>query len=308
MQTIHIDTDLGGDIDDLCALAMVLKWPDANLIGVTTVAEHGGKRAAYVRYVLDLAGRNEIPVAAGAEATLPGYRIWQGLPNESAYWPETAPPEPSAPDEALNLLEQSIDQGATVVAIGPYTNLALLEQRTPGILRQAKLCLMGGYVYAPETGYPKWGHEIDFNVQVDLQSAHYIIERSDPTFVPLAMTVKTALRRAHLPALRESDSVARLIAHQAELFAVDEQFEEQFGRTCSGLPADIINFQHDSLACAIALGWADGVEIREIPLRSEVVDGWLTHSIVESGKPTRVVTQIDGEQFNHLWLQIVTGD
>ena len=37
---IHLDTDIGGDIDDLCALAMVLRWPGAELTGVTTVAEH----------------------------------------------------------------------------------------------------------------------------------------------------------------------------------------------------------------------------------------------------------------------------
>lgn len=28
---IHIDTDIGGDIDDLCALAMVLAWPDVEI-------------------------------------------------------------------------------------------------------------------------------------------------------------------------------------------------------------------------------------------------------------------------------------
>ena len=28
MAKIHLDTDLGGDIDDLCALAMLLKWPE----------------------------------------------------------------------------------------------------------------------------------------------------------------------------------------------------------------------------------------------------------------------------------------
>lgn len=60
MLKIHIDTDIGGDIDDLCALAMALKWEGTDLVGVTTVAEHvgtnqlGGKRAGMVRYVLGL--------------------------------------------------------------------------------------------------------------------------------------------------------------------------------------------------------------------------------------------------------------
>jgi hypothetical protein len=28
MPKIHFDTDVGGDIDDVCAFAMLLKWPD----------------------------------------------------------------------------------------------------------------------------------------------------------------------------------------------------------------------------------------------------------------------------------------
>jgi inosine-uridine nucleoside N-ribohydrolase len=64
MPKIHLDTDLGGDIDDICALAMLLRWPDVDLTGITTVAEDNGRRAGYVRYVLELEGRKDIPVAA----------------------------------------------------------------------------------------------------------------------------------------------------------------------------------------------------------------------------------------------------
>jgi hypothetical protein len=45
-------------MDDVCALAMVLNWPQAELLAITTVAEHQGKRAGYARYALALlAGR-----------------------------------------------------------------------------------------------------------------------------------------------------------------------------------------------------------------------------------------------------------
>ena len=57
MLKLHVDTDIGGDIDDLCALALVLSWPGAELIAITTVAEHQGKRAGYARCVLGLADR-----------------------------------------------------------------------------------------------------------------------------------------------------------------------------------------------------------------------------------------------------------
>jgi inosine-uridine nucleoside N-ribohydrolase len=32
MLKLYVDTDLGGDIDDLCALAMALNWPNAELL------------------------------------------------------------------------------------------------------------------------------------------------------------------------------------------------------------------------------------------------------------------------------------
>ncbi len=254
MARLHLDTDLGGDIDDLCALAMVLNWPDAELIAVTTNLDDRGRRAGYVRYALQLAGRAEIPVAAGADVTLDCYRVRPGLPDEATYWPEPIPPAPGPADQALDLLERSIEQGALIVAIGAYTNLALLEGRSPGILRRARLVLMGGYVYPPRPGFPAWNHEADWNMQIDIKSALTVLKCADPLLVPLAVTVETALRRAHLAALPEAGPLARLIAHQAAAFARDEGYEHRYGRTCPGLPADIISFLHDPLACA-RLGW-----------------------------------------------------
>ncbi len=57
MTKLHLDTDIGGDMDDLCALIMLLKWPDLEITGVTTVSDAQGRRAGYARYVLDLMGR-----------------------------------------------------------------------------------------------------------------------------------------------------------------------------------------------------------------------------------------------------------
>src|SRR5262249_10405384 len=124
MLKLHLDTDLGGDIDDLCALAMVLNWPDVDLLAVTTVADHRGKRAGYARYALGLAAREDIAVAAGADVSLHCYRSWPGLPDENVYWPEPIPSAPTALEHALALLERSIAHGAIIAAIGPYTNLA----------------------------------------------------------------------------------------------------------------------------------------------------------------------------------------
>src|SRR5919204_6624497 len=123
MMKLHLDTDLGGDIDDLCALAMLLRWPDLEITGITTVAEDNGRRAGYTRYALNLAGRRDIPVAAGADGSCGRFRSPVGFPREEVYWPEPIRPAPTPLAEALALLQHSIEAGARIVAIGPYTNL-----------------------------------------------------------------------------------------------------------------------------------------------------------------------------------------
>ena len=306
MHKIHLDTDLGGDIDDLCALAMLLRWPEVELTGITVVGDTNGRRTGYVRYVLGLEGRNEIPVAAGADTSQGYYPYELGLPPEERYWPEPVTPSPNALEEAMHLLKNSLEQGATIIGIGPYTNLYLLDLQCPGILRQTELFLMGGYVYSPRPGYPTWGNEMDFNIQVDIRSAKHVLENSNPTLVPFSVTVETALRRAHLDDLRMAGALGQLIVRQAEAFAEDEKNEERYGQTCPGLPQDIINFQHDPLACAIALGWDEEVEITEIPLLLDIKDGWLTERIHSSGKPFRVVTKVDGVCFNEMWAERIT--
>ena len=153
MLKLHLDTDIGGDIDDLCALAMVLNWPGIELLAVTTNCDDEGRRAGYARYALALAGHAAIPVAAGADVALGCYRVHPGVPDEKRYWPEPVVPAPGPLDAALDLLERSIEQGAIIAAIGAYTNLALLEERSPGILQRGKLFLMGGQIFPPREGF-----------------------------------------------------------------------------------------------------------------------------------------------------------
>ena len=298
---IHVDTDIGGDMDDLCALAMLLKWPNLEITGVTTVSDERGRRAGYVEYVLNLMGRNDIPYAVGADVSGGYYRYELGYPPDEENWPEPLTPRPGPLDKALFLLKQSIEQGAVIAAIGPYTNLMLLEKAYPGILRQANLFLMGGYVFDIPAGYPQWDKEHDYNIQVDVDSARYVLEHASPTLVPITITGQTALRRAYLPGLARVGRLGELLVRQAELFARTERYEQIYGATCSKVPDDIINFQHDPLSCAIALGWNAGVEIEMVPLKLEVRDSYLYEIPDKDGVATRIVTKIDGDAFNEFW-------
>jgi inosine-uridine nucleoside N-ribohydrolase len=306
---IHLDTDFGGDIDDICALALLLRCSgDIQLIGVTTVAEINGRRAGQVKYVLELEGRSDVPVTAGTDISQGFYPYELGLPPEERYWTKPIAPLPTASDEAVELLKKSVEQDATIIGIGPLSNLYLLETKYPGILRDARVFLMGGYAYPPREGYPQWRDEDDFNLQVDARSALHIIENCKLTFVPISVTVETALRRRHLEVLRKAGALGQLLARQAEAFAEDEKIGEKFSKTCNKLPSDIINFQHDSLACAIALGWNEGVEISQVPLKTELKDGLLHWRIDADGKPTQIVTKVDGERFSQFWVDTIAGD
>ncbi len=307
MMKAHLDTDIGGDMDDLCALAMLLQWPNLELTGVTTVAEDGGRRAGYARFVLNLAGRGGVPCAAGADLA-DGYFRYRtlGYPPEDDNWPEPIAHRPGPIDEALSLLRYSIEQGAVLIGIGPYTNFRLLDQKYPGILKDVPLYLMGGYVDDVPQGYPQWDKHDDWNIQVDVSAAQYVFEHAKPTLIPLTVSTQTALRRADLDRLKQAGLLGELIVRQAEVFARSGGFEQKCGSgQYAGLPADIINFQHDPLACAIALGWHDGVEIETVPLKLESRDGYLYELRASDGTPTRLVTNVDGSAFDQYWCDLL---
>ena len=65
-----------------------------------------------------------------------------GLPDHFRYWgDEEVQPRPSADGEAVSLLGASVDAGAVVIGIGPYTNLARLEAVSPGSLARTQVVM-----------------------------------------------------------------------------------------------------------------------------------------------------------------------
>jgi inosine-uridine nucleoside N-ribohydrolase len=300
---VHLDTDLGGDPDDLCALALLLARHDVELTGITTCNEHYGKRAGYVRYALRLAGRDDIPIAAGAEGGVMGLRYAGDLPNESEFWPQPIAPYPGCAGEALNLLDTSIEQGATVIALGPYTNLALYEALRPGRLAQMRVVLMGGCIGPMKAGLPQWGPHEDWNMHLDAVATRRVFECCHPLIVPMNVSLQVHLRMRDLPRLRVAGALGTLMARQAE--AYERAYHHRgLGKAYTLLPDDLLNFHHDPLACTVALGW-DGVTIEELPLKLEMQDSYPVLRVADDGVRLPVVTEVDGERFNQFWLDSV---
>lgn len=303
MKRIHLDTDLAGDTDDLCALALLLGLPDVEITGITTVAEHDGLRAGCVAAALELAERDDIPLAAGAGGSLGGFGMYPGIEALEQFWPMPVAARPSQAGAALDLLATSIAAGATVVAIGPWTNLALLEIMRPGTLAEAEIVLMGGYITPPRSGLPVYGPALDYNVQQDVVAARIVMDSCRPLLVPMPLGLEATVQAGHLPRLRRGNALAGLLAHQSERYGTQYDMSA-LARAAPAVADDLLNFQFDVLACAVALGWPS-VRVEEQRLAWAIVDGLFTWTKTPDGTPVRVATAVDEPAFTRAWLDAV---
>jgi len=311
---IHLDTDLGTSVDDLAALLMVLGWPGVELAGITTCIDPGGQRAGYVAHVLEQAGRGEVPVAAGAEISLTTRRLPGELATGPAYWPEPVAPVPAPAGSALALLAASIDAGATAVAIGPATNLALLGVERPATLARAEVVMMAGWFDAgtgADAGLPPWGPARDWNVQCDTRAAEVVASGAGRlTLVPLSLTRRVHLRRRDLPRLEAAGPLGQLLARQARVQA-EQRATPDLALEHSGLPGDLLAFHHDPLTVAVALKWP-GVTVAERRL-TPVTEAGILHFAgcsegddrPEHGRPVAVAVDVDAPAFAERWLAAV---
>src|SRR3989449_5195022 len=71
-EKVIIDTDIGDDVDDAFALALALRSPELQILGITTTFGDTETRAKLVDRFLAEVGRPEIPVAAGTPTVSKG--------------------------------------------------------------------------------------------------------------------------------------------------------------------------------------------------------------------------------------------
>jgi hypothetical protein len=93
------------------------------------------------------------------------------------------------------------------------------------------------------------------------------------------------------------------MALQAELYA-DDAGIRQLARTNDALPDDLLNFQHDPLACAVALGW-DCATVSDVELAPTERDGQVVLEPAAGGPVRRLVTEVDARAFEERWLEAV---
>jgi pyrimidine-specific ribonucleoside hydrolase len=193
-----IDTDPG--IDDALAILLALASPEVDLRLVTTV--HGNVDVAQTTEnalrVLHLAGRSDVPVAAGAAASLvhahperAGHVHGLGGLGGADLPPSPATADPRPAVVALAELLTTSPEPVTVAAIGPLTNIALLLRVFPdAAARIDRLVVMGGS--AAHGGNVTAAAE--FNVWADPEAAQAVFAAALPTvMVGLDVTLPTVL-------------------------------------------------------------------------------------------------------------------
>jgi purine nucleosidase len=132
---ILLDTDPGNDIDDALAISYLLKKPECELLGITTVTGPVEKRAAIAEVLCNSVGRTDVPIIAGRSDTL---FYGQGQPWCAQYEPIVDVPHrlDRKQDEAVDFLRQTIRSRPgqiTLLSIGPLQNIALLFAIDPEI-------------------------------------------------------------------------------------------------------------------------------------------------------------------------------
>jgi hypothetical protein len=78
----------------------------------------------------------------------------------------------------------------------------------------------------------------------------------------------------------------------------------ELGRAHAGLPDDLLNFQYDPVACAVAAGW-NGAVVEEQRLQPVMEGDVLRFQPDQGGRPVRVVVDLDGASFTDAGLAAV---
>ena len=217
MKHVWIDTDMG--FDDLAAVLTVAQTPQWTIDGMSLVAGN-----APLDVVIDNALRSaacfdwRFPIHAGRAAPLAGELVTAQNILGSDAMASAGRSLPGArtalaSDDAVAALGDwlaSAAEPATVLALGPLTNLAALLQQRPALAaRIAQLMWMGG-----SAGPGNHTAAAEFNAAVDPQAINIVLDAG----VPLQMVGLDACRQVRVHA-RDAEALRAIGGDKAELLA-----------------------------------------------------------------------------------------
>lgn len=190
---IILDTDIGTDIDDAFALALIMSSPEFQLLGVTTVSGDTAARARLAaRFLWEAGGKwRQVPVVAGP----PG----SPQPIDQTHWADGFVSPQILKESAVDFLRTQFHRRPgeiTLIAIGALTNVAALLNADPVVAKKIKrIVLMGGSI---ARGYePGSGPEAEWNIKSDPAAARTVFASGIPILMaPLDVTAMLQLGEA----------------------------------------------------------------------------------------------------------------
>jgi len=299
---ILIDCDPGHD--DAIAILLALASPEVEVRGITTVAGNQTleKTTRNALKILELAGRTDVPVAAGADRplarelrTAPNVHGESGLDGPDLPEPATKPVDAHAAD----LLAELIEPGVVLVPTGPLTNVALLLERHPDVRgRLDRIVWMGGAI-AEGNVTPA----AEFNAFVDPEAAAAVLGSGvEVTMIGLDITHKALFTREHADRLRGTGRAGQVVAELSDFF-------QRFHESRYGFHGSPI---HDALAVAEVIDPTLVTTVHcnvEIETASQycdgrsVVDRWL---VTDRPRNCRAGIDVDAARFLELLVERIS--
>ncbi|MCJ8056715.1 nucleoside hydrolase [Shinella curvata] len=323
MQRIILDVDSAGD--DILAVLFAAAHPDIKLEGVTTVTGAAGPITQVTNVVLNtlsLAGRDDIPVHAGAWRPIVGNskadmeapvhfekRLTARFGDRLKTFNPPAPTQKrtATPGHAVDFIIETAKAHPgelTLVTTGPTTNAAmaiLQEPALPSLLKN--MLVLGGNFSTPGNMTPL----SEYNIWADPEAARIVLNADCPKIlVPLdicednrvADSMLTRDDLADMAAVTKDNTVVDMIREVFPIYI--DIWREFFGLV--GFPMD------DVITVALAIApdlvtttdklFAD-VVIEKGIARGQTV-AYRGHQILPGGdgpKTTRIGTDLDGRRF-----------
>ena len=212
---VIIDTDPG--VDDAFALLLAMRSPELKIEGITPVAGNVPLELTLPNALrmVEIAGRPDIPVAAGAKAPLLRRLITatyahgeNGLGGAVFPEPKLKPIADPAPAFIRQIIRKYPGE-VTLITLGPLTNVATTLMSDPALAAMIKGVTMMGGTLSGGNVTPA----AEFNMYVDPEAARIVFQSGIPlTMVGLDVTRKTSLTDAHVKTLEAAQTPVSLAA------------------------------------------------------------------------------------------------
>jgi inosine-uridine nucleoside N-ribohydrolase len=206
---IIIDTDPG--IDDAMAIFLALRSPELKVEAITPVAGNVPLDLTLPNALrlVEIAGRTDVPVAAGAShplvrrlATAGHVHGVNGLAGVEFPEPKTKPVRETAPELIRRIVRENPGEIA-IVAVGPLTNVALALRADPELASMIPaIVIMGGSLSGGNMT-----PAAEFNLYVDPEAARIVFDANIPlTMVGLDVTRKCRVSEDHIKQLEAANN------------------------------------------------------------------------------------------------------